>query len=188
MQHLVRAADGHRAAVERVALHLARQLRQTGDARDVVHLVDHDRIDDVGGDAEGLCQKQRQHAAEVRRVRALPAGVHEVHHRLIDAVGTGGAVRHLSAAGADRVKRVGVDVVVGQRLFDRGAAEVHLLHDPAEGRELLGAVAQRRVKELLLALKDGDFRGGGAGVDDQYAVVHVGCCQTGGASGRSFLS
>ena len=59
-----------------------------------------------------------------------------------------------------------------QHLLHQRAAEVHLIHDLGEGGKLLGAVAQRLLKDALLAVKDAHLGGGGAGIDDKDAIVH----------------
>ena len=123
---------------------------------------------------QGLRQLQRQHTAQIGGVRRVLNGVHIVHHALLHQIGAGLAGRQLSAPGADAVQLRHVEIVGGQRPLDDGAAEVHLLHDPVEGRQLLPAVAQRLVKDLLRPVEHRDLGGGGAGVDDQNAFAH-GC-------------
>ena len=174
VQHLLGAAPRHSAAVQGVTQHGAPDLRQAGDAGLLRHLVHRDGVADKGGDVQGLRQLQRQHTAQIGGVRRVPDGVHIVHHALLHQIGAGLAGRQLSATGADAVQLRRVEIVGGQRPLDDSAAEVHLLHDPVEGRQLLPAVAQRLVKDLLRPAEHRDLGGGGAGVDDQNAFAH-GC-------------
>ena len=172
VQHLAGAAHGHGAAVQRMSRHHPGQLRQTGHPRLIGHLVHRDRVADKGGDAERPGDPQRQHAAQIGRVRRVPHGVHKVHHVLIHLIGARRAVGQLPAPGADRIQRSHIHLLLRQRLFDGLLAEVRLLHDPREGLQVLPAVAQRLVEYLFRAAEQRELRGGRAGIDDQYTLIH----------------
>ena len=178
VQHLLGTAAGHGPAVQGVAQHGARQLRQAGDPGLVRHFVHRHRVADERRDLQGLGQLQRQYAPQIGGVGGVLHGVHIVHHGLVHQIGAGGAGGQLPAPGADAVQRRQVKAVGGQGALDGGAAEVHLLHDPAEGRQLLPAVADRLIKDLLLPAEHRDLGGGGAGVDDQNTFAHGRVCRT----------
>ena len=172
VQHLLGAAAGHGAAVQGVAQHGTPDLRQAGEPGLLHHLVHRHRVADERRDLQGLRQLQRQHTPQVGGVGGVLHGVHVVRHGLIHQIGAGLAGRQLPAPGADAVQLRRVEAVGGQRPLNDGAAEVHLLHDPVEGGQLLPAVAQRFVKDLFLPAEHRDLGGGGAGVDDQNAFTH----------------
>ena len=172
VQHLLRTAAGHGPAVEGVTQHDPGDLRQAGDAGLVHHLVHRHGIADKRRDLQGLGQLKRQHTAQVRGVGRVLHGIHIVHHGLIHQVCAGLAGGQLTAPGADAIQRRHVDTAIRQCLFDGGAAEIHLLHDPVEGRQLFTGIAERLVKELIRPLKQRDLGGGRTGIDDQYPFAH----------------
>ena len=174
MQHICGAAQGHGAAVEGVAGHHTRQHRVSGYPGLIGHLVHGDGVADEGGDTQRTGDTQGQHAAQIGGMGRIADRVHEVHHVLIHQVGTGGTVGQLTAPGTDGVQRGQIHAVGGQFLFNGGLAEICLFHDPGEGAQVLFAVAHGGVKQLLLTLKEGQLGRGGAGVDDENALIHRG--------------
>ena len=172
MHDLLGAADGHGPAVQGVAQHPALQHGHAGDAGDGRHLVHRHRIVHIGRDALLFSDVQGDHGTQIGGMGRLLHAVQIVAHLLVHHERTGWAGRDLAAPGAHGAQALGGDALLLQHLLHQRAAEVHLIHDLGEGGKLLGAVAQRLLKDALLAVKDAHLGGGGAGIDDKDAIVH----------------
>ena len=185
---LLRAANGHGPAVEGMAQHPALQHRHTGDAGDGRHLVHRHGIVHIGGDALRLRDVQGDDRAQIRGVSRLLHAVQIVAHLLVHHERAGGTRRDLTASGAHGVQRFRRDVLLLQHLFHQRPAEVHLLHHVGKGCQLVGAVAQRLLKDAVLAVKDAHLGRGGAGIDDKDAIIHCRILLSLGLIDRSWSS
>ena len=92
-----------------------------------------------------------------------------VNDLIVDCVGAAGDMAYQSSAAANRVKQSGRKAGLGQRLTHERFTQWQLIHHARKARECFRRVGKRGGKHLGLVFVDGDFRRGGAGVDDEQS-------------------
>ena len=169
-EDLLGAFPRHRAGIEHVAAARLADLGHAGDAGDVLKLVHRHGVVDHGGDAEGPCDRIREHAGEVGDVNVDLGRVEIVDHLLIDDER---AARHggqQAAARHDAVEAPLIDTLSFKRFVDMRHAVIELVHDPGKLLDLVQRVADRLGHDLLVVVENGDLGGGGTGIDNKNSA------------------
>ena len=170
VQHRFRAANGHGPGIQGVPHHPPGQLRNPGDPGHRRHFVHRHGIVHEGRYTQRLRYVPGHHASQVGGVCPLGDGGQILDHVPVHRKGPAGARRQHTAPGAHCIQ--GGQIEARQRLLHAPAAERGLVHNGPEGGQLLSAVADRFLHQGRLPVKHGDLGGGGAGIDDQNAVIH----------------
>ena len=160
-----RVADGRLLEVERMQVHVAVHAVDAGHPGGPAELVGVGRVDHKGAAAVGLGKAAGQRGAKVCRVRhavgAADGVLEDEVGNLVDAALHG----QQAATAADEGLHVReVDTLLGKDAGDGLGTERQLLRQRGEARQLLRAVADGLGEDALLAVKQGDLGGGGAGV------------------------
>ncbi len=149
-----------------------RNLRDTGESCNRLQLINDNRVDDVGGNADGVADLSGKDAAEVRCVISLGRMVQIVQERIRHSVGAAGDRAEKAASSDADVDGGERDVLLLQGIEDQLLSEVLLRIDVSELADLLGGVAQGLVEDLGLVVEDTDLGGGGTGIDDKASDCH----------------
>ena len=108
-----------------------------------------------------------QQRAEQGGVLVEGMGADDLFQRVVDLVGAGVQLRDGAAPGGHGVEILQGHPVVGEGLQKQPVAEIELVADVGKGLKLGVAVGDALVPDLPVAVKAGELRGGGAGVDDE---------------------
>lgn len=137
-----------------------------GQGLELVHdgRVHHEQAAAVAA-AVDLGHLHAQHGGVVEAPAGGPGVVYEALVYVVDAARDGVAA---AAPAHDGIHALQAYAVVGQIGVHDLDAEIQLVVDGGKFAQLRGIVEDVHVEDLAVVLKEGEFRGGGAGVDDEY--------------------
>ncbi|CDB86847.1 unknown [Firmicutes bacterium CAG:170] len=168
------ARDGF--LVERVEEALALDALEAGDAGKLRQLVNTDRIDEEGGNAQRIRQLSGNVRAKIGGVLAVEGMQDVFDHAVGHQIGAGRNMAEQSAAAADGVQRRERNAALVQRLENERLAIGHLIGDVLEMGEILRRVLDGAAENFVFSVENSDLCGGRAGVDNKN--FHMDTCQT----------